>query len=108
MDNYGFYANDLSYIKTVQLKGFRMFSLGEYPYVVRADEHYTIVAELFEIRNTETEQMICTMELDADYILSTVRIENTKFGIFLFENTAQIDQPVVHGDWSRYCQERAF
>jgi gamma-glutamylcyclotransferase (GGCT)/AIG2-like uncharacterized protein YtfP len=85
-----------------------MFSLGDYPYIVRAGERDTIVAELFEIKNPETEQMIRTMELDADYILSTLQIENTIFGIFLFENATQTDQPVVHGDWQRHCQESAF
>ena len=108
MENHSPYAHDLFYIRTVELKGFRMFSLGEYPYVVRAGEDDTIVAELFEITNPDTEQMIRTMELEADYILSTVRIENTLFGIFLFESAAQTDQCVVHGDWQRHCQESAF
>ncbi|MEO5977927.1 MAG: gamma-glutamylcyclotransferase family protein [Chryseolinea sp.] len=108
MDNYSQYADHLTYIDTVQLNGFSMFSLGEYPYAIMDDGDHSIVAELFEVTNAVTEQMICTMEMDAHYILSTVQVENTIFGIFLFEKVAQTDRPVVHGDWCKYWKERAF
>lgn len=108
MDNHAPFVNTLKYIKSVELRGYQMFSHGDYPYAVRSAGDDTIIAELFEITDPKTEEMICRMEFDADYILSTVQFDNTIFGIFLFENTVPGHERVVHGDWCKYRGEVAF
>lgn len=101
MENYRLYEKDLRYIRTVTLEGFKMFSLTDYPYVVRTGRSQdTIVVELFRVSNPQTEQIIHQMELEADYIFSEVEIEGIKFGIYLFEAPYPGDPEVGSGDWS--------
>lgn len=100
MENYQVYENDLTYLSTIELSGFKMYSLVEYPYVVRtSDPDNTIVVDLFRITNRSTEQNIHEMEIDAGYIFSEVIISDTKFGIYLFEKADPSDPEVRTGDW---------
>ncbi|MDH4089046.1 MAG: gamma-glutamylcyclotransferase [Cyclobacteriaceae bacterium] len=101
LENYSLYQRDLVFLETVELSGFKMYSLVDYPYVIRtgnlADK---IVVDLFAITDPETERIIHNMELGAGYIFSEVEIADIKFGIYLFERANTDNIEVSRGDWS--------
>lgn len=109
MENYHAYQDDLRYIATTELSGFKMYSLSEYPYVVRTgDPDHKIIVDLFRITNESTEQNIHQMEIDAGYIFSEVSISDTKFGIYLFETPGPSDPEVRGGDWTGFRKSAHF
>lgn len=102
-ENYILYQNDLQYLTTVELQGFKMYSLGEYPYVIRSRNHaHKVVADLFIITNPETERIIYEMEVGAGYIFSVVEVDRIKFGIYLFTHASHRHSEVTTGDWSLF------
>lgn len=100
MENYHVYENDLKYLATTELSGFRMYSLAEYPYVIRTENpDHKITVDLFRITSDQTEQTIHEMEIEAGYIFSDVLVDNIKFGIYLFETAGWADPEIKGGDW---------
>lgn len=88
--------------------GFEMFSLGNYPYVIRGDSKATF--EIYEV-NDRTYRAIKSMELGANYEESQIE---TEFGI---AKMYQMDSeqhgwygrrsrysPVEHGDWRKHIE----
>jgi gamma-glutamylcyclotransferase (GGCT)/AIG2-like uncharacterized protein YtfP len=109
MKYHSLYKNHLNYLGKEELKGFKMFSLGDYPYIVKTENSGDrIIAELFQITNHETEQTIYELEIGAGYIFSEVEIGNIKFGIYLFESSAIGDPEVRDGDWSTFRKLQGF
>lgn len=109
MENYLAFAKTLSYLKTVTLEGYRMYSLIEYPYVVNTkDPNDVIVADLFQIVSHDTEEMIYEMEVDAGYIRSSLVIDGDKFGIYIFESEGAGDEYLAGGDWVRHARGLSF
>jgi gamma-glutamylcyclotransferase (GGCT)/AIG2-like uncharacterized protein YtfP len=109
MENHQVFAKTLVYIRTMTLYGYRMYSLKEYPYVIRTDvpgEH--IIVDLFHITSEKTEEMIYEMEVDAGYVLSAVMIEGIKFGIYVFDKNMTGDEYVEGGDWVSYAGSQFF
>lgn len=103
MENYDACKNDLKYLFTTKLQGFKMYSLVEYPYVVRTeDPRDRIIVDLFRITSRDTEQNIYKMEIDAGYIFSEVIIGGIKFGIYVFETAGTLDPEVLDGDWIEF------
>jgi len=109
MENYRLFESDLNFLRTVELGGFKMFSLGPYPYIIRTgNSEDKIVGDLFIVTNRETEQTIHKMELDAGYIFSEVEIAGNKFGIYLLEATNADHPEVGGGDWSTFRKLSRF
>lgn len=109
MENYVHYEKHLRYMGNVLLEGFRMFSLGQYPYVIRTgDSNNKIVAELYKVIDPKTEQSIHEMELGEGYIFSEVQIADDKFGIYLFESQVINSPEVIDGDWRSYRKLQRF
>lgn len=109
MENYLAFADALTYLKTVTLTGYRMYSLGEYPYVICTDHpDDRIVVDLVHINTTAAEETIYEMEIDAEYIRSAVLIEGNKFGIFLFVANRDIDEHLPGGDWVMHIRGQVF
>lgn len=109
MENHLVFAETLVFLKTVDLTGYRMHSLVEYPYVVHTNspgDH--ILVDLFRITSFETEQMIYGMEIDAGYILSTIDIDGNKFGIYVFAAEGPGDAYLPDGDWVRHTLGQFF
>ena len=109
MENHQAFANALSYLKTVTVKGYRMYSLGEYPYAIYTNlASDQIVVDLFHVTGFEAEEMIYKMEIDADYILSSVVIDGNKFGIYLFVGNRDGDEHLPGGDWVVHARGQFF
>ncbi|HTF18104.1 MAG TPA: gamma-glutamylcyclotransferase family protein [Chryseolinea sp.] len=109
MENHLAFAKALAYLKTETLTGYRMYSLGEYPYIVYTGHaNDLIVVDLFHIANSEAEEMIHEMEIDAGYILSSVVIDGSKFGIYLFVANQVGDELLPGGDWVAHARGQSF
>ena len=109
MENYVLYGKHLKFLRTVQLEGFRMFTLKQYPYVIRSNDfNHRIAAELYKVIDPKTEQSIHEMELEEGYIFSEVDIAGDKFGIYLFDNHVVDSAEVINGDWRSYRKLQRF
>ena len=109
MENHRVYGKHLEFLGKVQLTGFRMFALAEYPYVIRSSgPEYKIVAELYKVIDTKTEQSINEMELEEGYIFSEVDVADNKFGIYIFESIVNNSAEVVSGDWRSFRKDQRF
>ena len=109
MENYMLYEKHLKFIGKVHLSGFKMFSLKQYPYVIRSnDPNHRIVAELYKVIDMKTEQSIHELEMEEGYIFSEVEIADNKFGIYLFESHVSNSAEVVSGDWRSYRNLQRF
>src|SRR5690349_8398064 len=85
MGNYIHFKDDLEFIGKQELRGFKLFSLTDYPYAIATkNQNDCIVVELFKIINLKTEELIHQEEIDAGYIFAKVEIAKQKFGIYLF------------------------
>jgi len=63
---------------------------------------------LFQITSIEAEELIYEMEIDADYIRSSVVIDGNKFGIYLFAGKRDDDEYVSGGDWVMHARGQSF
>ena len=109
MENYMLYEKQLKFIGKVHLSGFKMFSLKQYPYVIRSnDANDRIVAELYKVIDMKTEQSIHELEMEEGYIFSEVEIADNKFGIYLFESHVGDSAEVASGDWRSYRKLQRF
>jgi gamma-glutamylcyclotransferase (GGCT)/AIG2-like uncharacterized protein YtfP len=103
MENHIPYQDHLEFLGMVKLPGFKMYSMEQYPYVVRSNNaDHTIVAELYKVVDAKTEQSIHELELDEGYIFSEVDIADDKFGIYVFDEPVINSVEVVDGDWRSY------
>lgn len=106
MENHIPYEKHLKFLRKVHLPGFRMYSMGQYPYIVRSnDSNHRIVAELYKVIDRKTEQSIHEMELEEGYIFSEVEVADNKFGIYLFESRLIESAEVMDGDWRSYRKQ---
>ena len=109
MENYETFRNSMEYLRTVDIPGFRMYSKGSYPYVVRSqDEQDRITAEIFQIGNPMAAKEIDELELGAGYFLDYMSIGNEKFGIYVFQQNFTDDFRIASGDWVQHVKERGF
>jgi gamma-glutamylcyclotransferase (GGCT)/AIG2-like uncharacterized protein YtfP len=110
MYNYHALAQGLTYEKTVEVSGYKLFSLGAYPFAIKTnDESDKLVIDLFTITNDRTENSIHRMELGAGYIYDEVDVDGVSYGIYLFPNRLRDYESytqVKGGDWCEYKSDR--
>ncbi len=101
----GFYNNPqsegvISTGKIVDIPGFKMFSLGSYPYIRKTEEKSSIKGELFNI-SQEDFDWINRMELGAGYTKEVVDIDGSLHYIYVMSpNRCTEDRrPVESGNW---------
>jgi len=107
MENYALFDKGMRYIRTVVLRGYRLVSLGEYPYAVRTNDSSTIVAELFRL-DEHAAGDINVMELESGYYYDEIEINQSLYGIYLFDRINPGDEVIPSGDWVKYITERSF
>lgn len=106
MEYHSIYGKRISFIQSVLLKGYRLFSVGDYPYAVRAPTG-SIVADLCHV-DRRTAATIHSMEIEAGYFYDEIIIESQAFGIYLFSRADPGDPEVQSGDWVQYVAEIGF
>lgn len=107
MENHALFAKGMQFIKTVVLRGYRLISLGDYPYAVRTGDTSTIVTELFHL-SEPVAMDINMMELESGYYYDEIEIDQSLYGIYLFEEINPGDELIPSGDWVKYITERSF
>ena len=109
MENYNRFKDGLEFLRKEELRGFKLFSLTDYPYAIATENRGDcMVVELFKITNSKTEELIHQVEMDAGYIFANIEIAKQKFGIYLFTEARENDVCVESGDWVIYKQALAF
>lgn len=96
----------LHYKYSLWLKGYAMFSLGNYPYAtVSSDNKDRILTELFEITDPEIEAEINRIEIEAGYVRTEFQLNGIPIFIFIYEDLTANNMKVDSGDWvSFFCQ----
>ena len=105
MANYRLYAPHLHYLTTLQLPGYRLFALSDYPYAIRTTTADTIVAELFHIESQTVREEIYHMEIDAGYVFETITVGDRQAGIYLFPHQGN-GYFVPSGDWVAFVGKK--
>src|SRR6187549_2926460 len=109
MENYNRFKDGLEFLRKEELRGFKLFSLTDYPYAIATENPADcMVVELFKITNSKTEELIHEVEMNAGYIFANIEIAKQKFGIYLFTEAKANDVCVESGDWVIYKQALAF
>ncbi len=104
MSNYELYKEAMVYLYSVHLKGFKLYSMGEYPCIVKSDTDKTIVAEVVKITNPVIEKEIHDMEIEEGYFYDEVTIQNDQVGIYLYKAIENFIE-VKEGDWVTFFRQ---
>lgn len=93
---------DMEHLDTKTIEGYRMYSLGAYPYIVATgDKRDKIVVDIMEVED-DTLESINLMELGAGYQIKKEYIDG-KDGFIYVKSTAREHTPLVEsGDWVTY------
>lgn len=103
MDNYHLLGPGVNYIRTVQLPGYKLYSLVDYPYAVKSNSPAdTIIAELFYVPDLSAQEAVRSLELDAGYYYSEALVDGDKYGIYLLERAQKGHEQIISGDWALY------
>ena len=101
-----FFMSSGKFIKKVWLKGWDMYSLRVFPYVVPTDNNNNILVELYET-DKDSFRPIHEMETGAGYHYTTVIVDGEQWLIYYFPDKLNTDEEkVVGGDWNEYKTER--
>lgn len=101
MEYFDVFRRNIKYRKTVEVNGYRMYSLGDYPYVVKSPRH-AIICDLCEIKNGEISDEIENMEIESGYIRERIRVADEYFFIFIFKDYIPGTPEIVPGDWVKF------
>lgn len=106
MEYYSIYGGGMTSLRSVLLKGYRMFSLGDYPYAVPSPDG-SIIADLYQV-DDEIAKAIHDMEIEAGYYYDEIIIDARTFGIYLLAEPGSGDKEIPSGDWVSYTREIGF
>lgn len=106
MEYHSIYRQGMRYLRSVVLDGYRLFSLGDYPYAIRS-ANGSIIADLYEVEEKIAE-IIHQMEIEAGYHYDEIIIDSASFGIYLFATPGDDGTEIRSGDWVRYAREIGF
>jgi len=103
MYNYSYFADGLNHLETKELKGYRMHSLGAYPFVVE-DPDKSIVVDVMEVEPT-FKRHIDNMEFGAGYRAKEETLDDHEGTIYYFETPRPNTSEVENGDWVKYKED---
>lgn len=96
------YQKSLEYVSHVWLRGFKLYSLGDYPYAVKTpDQTSAILVEVFKIQDPAIRSSIHQLELNAGYFLEYITLSEGLVGIYLFSEAGN-NPKVKSGDWVEF------
>ena len=104
MSNYELYHAYMVYCYSLRLKGFSLYSRGEYPCAIKSNTENSIVAEVFNIIDPVVEREIDRMELEDGYFYDEVIIGAERIGIYLFPDNENFIE-VAAGDWVTFFRD---
>lgn len=102
LSNHMAYASFLKYKFSAWIKGYEMYSFGDFPFAIRTDESADkMLVEVFEIENAEVRMQIDLLEHGYGYHKETIVIEGQSVTIYLFNEKANYPK-VNEGDWVKF------
>jgi gamma-glutamylcyclotransferase (GGCT)/AIG2-like uncharacterized protein YtfP len=105
MENHVLHKKHLKYLFSARLRGYSLYSRGEFPVAVRSSNiSDSIVVELFRIVDRPTREMIHKLEMDEGYYFESITVDGIDAGIYLFKDPENY-QPVRGGDWVTFFRE---
>jgi gamma-glutamylcyclotransferase (GGCT)/AIG2-like uncharacterized protein YtfP len=106
MDNYERYKKALDYQFSARLNGYRLYSMGQYPCVVKSSAEYPVLVEIFRVIDPFLEKEIYEMEIDEGYFYEEVIVNGKSIGIYVFETHENFTE-IPEGDWVTFFGERS-
>jgi len=104
MNNYELYKEAMDYLFSARLKGFKLYSRGQYPCVIKSGERDSVLVEVFKIIDPLFERKIHEMEMSEGYTYEEVMIDDQNIGIYVFEDVRNF-QEVKSGDWVSFFRQ---
>jgi gamma-glutamylcyclotransferase (GGCT)/AIG2-like uncharacterized protein YtfP len=106
MSNYELYKEALNYRFSARLKGYKLYSMGQYPCIVKSPESHSVHVEIFNITNSTLEKEIHEMELEEGYAYKDIVIDGKEVGIYFF-NSSENFREVPGGDWVSFFRQNS-
>jgi len=102
LQNYDLFKPHLEYRFSTWVKGFQLYSLGDFPFAFKTGSTADrILVEVVEITNPEIEKQIDELELGYGYHSEIMLIDQQSVKIYLFQEKA--NYPLVSsGDWLKF------
>lgn len=92
-----------TYIKTVQIEGYEMYSLGAFPLVVQSSNKKDVITvDLFAIANENLQRGIHLMEIGAGYERIAHNIDGKDYYLYAYSRANKGLQRVTSGDWAEW------
>lgn len=104
--------NNSRHIKTINIPGFKMFSLGGFPGIKRAEEESSIVADIFEVSCPETKKRLDMLEgynkeFDSGmYLRRKIELDNNEDCEIYVWNYSDEGPSIKNGDWVKFIKSR--
>lgn len=100
--NYNYFKSGLEFIRTLELPGYLLYSLGAYPGIKKTEDNLkTLEVDLFKVTNPSVGQSIKRMELSANYSIEEVNIEEGKATLYLYNGKISEENLVESGNWKK-------
>jgi gamma-glutamylcyclotransferase (GGCT)/AIG2-like uncharacterized protein YtfP len=98
------YGEDMKYIRTVMLEGYKLYSLGSYPGIKESQGVETLLVDILEV-SEDLYYSITEMELGAGYSCKQLNIDGIDTTLYVYEGPVSDKNLVESGDWSNYLKE---
>lgn len=104
MENHKAYMGELLYLFSARLKGYKLYSMGQYPCAVRTGSDDAITVEVFETASEEAAAAIHQLELDEGYFCDEVLLNGMTVKIYLYRDSGNYKE-VPGGDWVTFFRQ---
>lgn len=88
------------------IPGYRMHSLGGYPFVTQSEED-SIVVELYQLSDPRIIESIHRMEIGAGYSVEEITVNGQHYQLYVQPPRGHSYPVVPDGDWVKYVEERS-
>lgn len=105
MYNHARFQNDLTFLSTEIVPGFKLYALERYPIAVKSNQSSDlIIVELMRITNPKNEIEIHLLELTAGYYYEDIEVSGITVGIYLFKENQNYPH-IPTGDWVEFLKQ---
>jgi len=92
--------NSMKTLDVVNIEGYKMHSLGSYPYIIE-DKGYSVKVELCECNDIDY-KYIRSMELGAGYTEKDIEVNGETYKLYVYNNHFESSPLVETGDWVEF------
>ena len=106
MENHLAYSDHLLYLFSARLKGYKLYSMGQYPCAIKTSGEDAITVEVFETGHQQTADDIHRLEVEEGYYSDEQMINGVMTRIYLYNHPGNY-QEVPGGDWVTFFRQRS-